>query len=367
MGEIRPFTEEFAEDAAALYFRVMRGQTRPPGETLPKYFCQMLIDNPWASSETPSLVYLENGKLVGTLGVIPRTMEFRGRRILVVTTTQFMVDPEYRRSFAALELLRRCFQGPQDMSWTDGAGEAVGGVWTAAGGRTAPLYSFHWARVLHPLGSARSLLDRAGGSWRLLKGASAVVTVPGDYLLSKLPFGAFRLPASPYSSRLVSAEELFACIQEIGWREPLKPAYELPSFRWMMSEVAKAHSLGELRMTTVQDPKGVRCGWFAYCAKPGGTAYVLQIGVRRRDQFDSTLLALFRDAWQAGCIVVKGQSIPQFLTKLTEQFCLFRHASSAALVQSRDPDLLNTVRAGEAALTFLDGESWLRFSSEDWA
>jgi hypothetical protein len=183
--------------------------------------------------------------------------------------------------------------------------------------------------------------------------------------LSKLPFGALRLPTSTFASRALSAEELFDCIQDIGWRDSLKPAYELASFRWMMSEVARAHALGELRMMTVLDPQGVRCGWFAYCAKAGGTAHILQIGVRRRDQFDPTLRALFRDAWHAGCIVVKGQSIPQFLTNLTGQFCLFRHASSAALVHSRDPDLLNTVRAGEAALSFLDGESWLRFSSED--
>ena len=40
----------------------------------------------------------------------------------------------------------------------------------------------------------RDLLDRAGGSWRLLKGVLGAVTVPGDYLLSKLPVGVLQAP-----------------------------------------------------------------------------------------------------------------------------------------------------------------------------
>src|ERR1051325_10137545 len=170
MGEIRPFTEEFADDAAALYLRTMRGRPGLRSEALSKYFCQVLIDNPWASPDIPSLVYLEKGKLIGTLGIIPRIMEFRGRPIRVATTTQFMVHPDHRRGSAALQLLRRCFQGPQDMCWTDGSAEGVGGVWIAAGGRAAALYSFNWTRVLRPLSSVQRVLARAKGPWRHLQG-----------------------------------------------------------------------------------------------------------------------------------------------------------------------------------------------------
>lgn len=366
MGEIRPFTEEFANDVAALYFRAMRGKPGLQSEALRKYFCHIFLENPWFAPDIAPLVYLDQGRLVGFLGVIPRTMEFRGRLIRVAVTSQLMVDPGQHRGIPGLELLRYFLRGPQEMSYTDGAADAVSALWTAAGGNIARLYCLNWSRLLRPLETARSLLDRAGGSWGSLKAISGLITKPGDFLLSKLPLGLFRPPASPYSVRVVSAQDLFGCIQEIGWREPLKPAYERRSFGWMMSEVAEAKALGELRMMTVQDPKGVRCGWFAYCAKPGGVAYVLQIGVRRRDQFDPTLLSLIRDAWNAGCSVIKGQAIPSFLTQLTRQHCLFRQPDSCVLIHSRDSDLLNIVRTGDAALSRLDGECWLQFSVEPW-
>src|SRR5665213_1955611 len=166
MGEILTFTEEHAAGLATLFFRAMRGQTRPPGELLPKYFCEILLSSPWASPEFPSLVYLQDGKIVGSLGVIPRPMEFRGKPITATTTTQFMVDPEYRRGPIATQLLRRHCQGPQEMSWTDGAADEVNGLWSASGGFTAPLYAFNWIRILRPFETASSGLDRGGKAAR---------------------------------------------------------------------------------------------------------------------------------------------------------------------------------------------------------
>ena len=366
MGEIRPFTEEFSSDAADLYLRAMRGQLGRQSEALRKYFDHIFLCNPWVTPDIPSLVYLEKGKLAGFLGVIPRTMEFRGRAIRVAVTSQLMVDRERRQGAAGIELLRHLFRGPQDMSYTDGASDEVSAFWTFAGAKIARLYSLNWTRTLRPLGTVRSVLERAGPSGRLLKGISGLVAAPGDYLLSKLPLRALQPPKSPYSAKPASSEEIFDFIRETGWRESLKPVYQQPAFTWLVSEAAKASVLGEFRMMIVHGPDGVRCGWYIYYAKRGGAAFVLQIGVRRRDQFDAVLLALFRDAWEAGCFAIRGQAIPQFLTNLTNQFCLFRYPGSCSVVHARDPDIVNAVGAGEAALTRLDGECWLRFAVEDW-
>ena len=133
MGEIQVFTEEHAEGAARLYLRAVRGQDRPPGKELPEYFRQLHLTNPWASPEMPALVYLEKGKVIGTIGVVPRTMEFRGRPIVIATKSIYMVDPEYRNGPAAIQLLRRMLKGPQEFSWTDGASGHVGALWKAMG------------------------------------------------------------------------------------------------------------------------------------------------------------------------------------------------------------------------------------------
>jgi hypothetical protein len=364
MGEIQPFSEEFASAAATLFFRAMRGQTRPPGADLPRYYCDVLIHNPWATPEIPSLVYLENGKMIGMLGVIPRPMEFQGQSIRAATLTQFMVDPDHRRSPAAMQLLGRCLKGPQEMTWLDGASDPVYVIHRAFRSLPAHFYSLHWMKMLRPFEMGRGFLSRLGRGGKVLRQAAGIATIPADFLASKTPFFRPRNPVVAFRS--VSGEELFACIQEIGWREVLKPHYDAASFAWLVSQMSQTKPLGEFRMLIVQDEKGVNCGWLAYFAKRHGAAYLMQLGVRRRDLFEPVLHALFCDAWDQGCAVVKGSSRPEQLTALTQNYCLFRHPGTSALIHSRNTDLLNTVRLGEAALSGLDGERWQRFAVEPW-
>jgi len=364
MTEVRPFSEEFAIDTAILYFRAMRGQTRHPGKALPAYFCEILLRNPWATPDVPSWVCLENGKLIGTLGIVPRPMVFRGRDIVAATMTQFMVDPDHRRGPAAMQLLRRCFQGPQDMTWVDGASDPVHLFHKVCGSFPAHFYSLHWMRVLRPFENGRSFLVRFGTPGKVLHRVAALATIPADLLATRLPpFGA-RRPA--VSFRSASAAELLACIEKIGWREPLSPRYGAASFAWLLAQAAQAPVVGQLRTLIVHDSDGVACGWLVYFAKAAGAAYLLQLGIRAANDYESVLQALFADAFEQGCVVAKGPSRPGYLTTLTRNYCVFRHPESSALIHSRNPDLVNTVRLGEAALSGLDGERWQRFSTGDW-
>jgi len=365
MTEIRPFSEEFADATATLYLRAMRGQSKQPDAALARYFCEILLGNPWATQEIPSLVCLEDGKVIAALGVVPRPMEFRGENIVAATLTQFMVDPDHRRSPAAIQLLRRCFGGPQDMTWVDGASDPVHLFHKACGSLPAPFYSLHWMRILRPFATGRDYLSRMGGKGKILRRVAALVTIPADVLVARLPMFLVRQPA--FSCRPASAEELLSCIHEIGWREPLKPRYDPASFAWLTAQAAGAPAFGNFRALIVYDSAGARCGWLAYFAKNHGTAYLLQLGTRRADHFEPVLQTLFADALDQGCAIVKGPSRPDYLTTLTRNHCLFRHPGSSALIHSRNPDLLNTVRLGEAALSGLDGERWQRFAAESWS
>jgi hypothetical protein len=366
MGEIRAFTEEHVREAAGLYLRSMRAQHRPAPASLQDYFREIFFGNPWATAEIPSLVYLEAGKLVGFLGVIPRPMQFRGRPIRAAVGTQFVVERGTYRGTAALELMRHLFRGPQELTFTDGCGEAAARIWTAAGARVARLHSFNWIRFLRPCQGARGFLGRSGGALpRLLRAGAGLVAPPIDYLLSKALPGL--RPHSRYAARPATAGELLGTIQESKGREPLQPAYTPSDFDWLMSQAASATRSGQLRMMTVQSPEGERCGSFVYYAKPGAAAYVLQIGWRRRDNFPEVLRALFEDAWQQGASDVKGQAIPQFLTTLSAEQCLFRQMDSCVVGYSANADILNSLLLGETAISRLDGECWLRFQGEPWA
>jgi hypothetical protein len=365
MGEVHTFTEEHATGVASLYFRAVRGRNPPAGQALPKYFTELHTRNPWASPDMPALLYLDKGKVVGAVGVLPRQMEFRGRPIRIVTTTLFMVDPAYRHEPTAIQLLARVLKGPQELSWTDGASGSVKAFWTALGGHSASLYALNWIRILRPFGTGSLGLERLGGAAASLKAFSRLFTGPLDLALSKMPLAPLREPATAYSFRFVGAGELLECIQQVGWREPLRPLYTRETFPWLIREAAKAR-YGELRTVVVSNPKGVPCGWFVYYAAKGGASFVLQLGVGRPDDFKETLRALFRDAWEQGSACVKGASIPQFLRVMTEEHCFFRHPDDRVLIHSRNPEIANAIRMGEAAITRLDGIGWLRFSREQW-
>ena len=198
MGEVQSFTEEHAEGVARLYFRSVRGQDREPGKTLPAYFTELHLHNPWATPDVPALVYIEKGKVVGALGILPRDMEFRGQPIRIATMTLYMVDPDYRNGPAAIQLLRGMLKGPQELSWTDGASGNVGALWSAMGGHADAPFAFNWFRILRPFGTARMGLDRIGKAGRYLKPFSGLITAPGDFLLSKAPLlQLLREPVSP--------------------------------------------------------------------------------------------------------------------------------------------------------------------------
>jgi hypothetical protein len=51
---------------------------------------------------------------------------------------------------------------------------------------------------------------------------------------------------------------------------------------------------------------------------------------------------------------------------LSQQNCSFRYVGNGVLVHSRTPELIASILAGDAALTRLDGEWWMRFAVEDW-
>jgi hypothetical protein len=364
--EIRAFSQEHVRDAANLYLSAGRGEFRPAPPALEDAFREIFLGNPWVSPEISSLVYMEKGKLVGFLGVIPRPMELRGRPIRAATITTWLVDHQLHRGLAGMKLLRHLLNGPQDFSYVDGSSNEASSVYTALGARVSPVYSFNWVRVLRPFQTARGVFDRMGGVLARLKGPSGVVTTPLDFLLSKLPLEILERPKSPFSSKLVSAAELLECMQEVRGREALRPAYSMPSFGWLLSQAGKGEGHQGLRMATVQSSDGARCGWFVHYATPGYPSYVLQIGCHRRHQFTNVLLALFEDAWEQGASAVKGQAISQYLTPLTEQYCLFRQPFACVIGHSRDPEIMQAFHLADTALSRLDAGAWLPFSSDAW-
>jgi hypothetical protein len=116
-------------------------------------------------------------------------------------------------------------------------------------------------------------------------------------------------------------------------------------------------------MVTLSTPEGALVGWYVvYLEKRPGPAILMQIGVQRKAQFDRALSAVFRDMWRQGASSVKGQGMPQHLTSLSNQYCVFRHANTCTVFQSREQGVQDAIFRGQAAFSRLDGETWMHFS-----
>ena len=363
MGEILEFQTGDVEEVASLYLKVFRRQNRPAPPALQSCFVEMLLQNPWRDPEISSLVYREKGRVVGFLGITARHMIFRGRPIRAAVGSQFMVDREVHRGLAGIELLKRYFNGPQDFSFTDGATDAAEVIWKACGAEIGRLYSFEWTRILRPFDYIRGELGRKAGD------AAGAILSPaawtGDLVLSKLPLRRFRPPRPKLTIRVVGPAELLAAIQEIGWRELLRPHYEPDSFSWLMQQASGVRRHGILHMAVVSATDGRPAGWFVYYVRRGGECKVLQLGARDRDA-DEVVTALIYDAAERGGTAISGQAFPRFLRNLSNQYCRFWYPGSGVVVQSRDPEILSAIFRGDAVLTRLDGEWWTRFASESW-
>ena len=111
MEEIRTFREEHSEEVAKLYLRVMRGQQGSNSQALKEYLQRIFLQHPWPQEGVESLLYVQDGQIVGFLGVICRRMNFSGRAITAGIMTQFMIDRELHKGKGPHYLLQEFFSG----------------------------------------------------------------------------------------------------------------------------------------------------------------------------------------------------------------------------------------------------------------
>jgi hypothetical protein len=166
-------------------------------------------------------------------------------------------------------------------------------------------------------------------------------------------------------SRLVSARELQKVIADGGIREPLRPDYQPEHFEWLLKQ-ADGGKEG-LRAAVVENAStGSSCGWWVYLQENDAAATLFHIGARRRDQFGAVFDSLLYDAWEQGMALLRGPAIPAALPTLSQKGCLFRQMSTRTLFHTRDPKIELALLRGEAALSWLDSESWLHFARRSW-
>ncbi len=373
---IRPMTLDDLPLLPALH---AEGETRPERlrraeVALVRLFRRLYFDNPWRDSRVSSLVSEDgDGRINGMIGVVGRPFRFRGRPVTVAVCSELYVERESRPRMVGVQLLRAFLRGPQDVSLADIANDASRAIWERLGGTTAPLYDLNW---LYPLQPAQFLLEAA--STTPVRRAVACVARPVAKMVDgvvgvRKVVAASRGRTAPSAGRPGGGRggavelccepltaELFAeHFSRLTSRHPLRPDYDARAARWLWKRLDFLwRDAGPSRSVALRDARGRLVGWYVYQARRGGVARVAQV-VAQSHWTGPVLDHLFEDARRRGAVAVLGRLQPELLRDLLDRGCLFRPRRRFTLVHSRDAELLDAFRRGEAFLSLLEGEAVL--------
>lgn len=343
-------------DAVASLFADVMGTGSSSTAQVAQYFGRVLLDDPWADPEIPSLVHeTADGEVVGFIGASTRRVRVDGRAARVAVSSNLVVRPDQRPRGVGALLLRKLMGGPQDLTLADRSNDDSLRMWRELGGQELVHASVGWYRVLRPGRAAGALLDsreREG----VLRRAARAAGPPVDALAARVP----RLPTEPPEPagdrEPLALSELLEQMSSIGRRMRLYPDYDAAFLKWAFDEVDAVPRIGRTVARLVRGAGGRVLGWFVYVLPEGGVAQVLQVGVPGNDP-DPVVDHLFRSAWEEGASVVHGRLEP-VLSGVMSRPGVFVRRSARALVASQDSTALALLGSTRSLLSHLDGE-WL--------
>ena len=305
----------------------------------------------------PSWIAEQDGAIAGFAGVLPRPMTFRDEAIRVAVGCQFMVDPGHRRTLVALQLAKSVLAGPQDLFIADGANGEARRLWLAAGGSVPLAYNLHWTRLLRPARHALSPLAKRAALAPLALAARPAAAL-ADAAAARLPRNRFHREDQGVTDEALDAA---AVPDLLGMpRGTVQPVYDTRTFAWVLDQARRKARHGSLRARVVLERSRRLIGWFAYYARAGDANEVVQLAALD-GEFDHVLQRLFVDAWRNGAAALHGRLDPRHIDPLSERYCWMQRNATWTLMHSPHADLAAAIDRGEAHLSRLEGEWWLRF------
>lgn len=360
VGGIRPFVESDLPAIAELYVKVFPQGRQYSHQRLQARFSRILLQNPWYDPSIPSLVYEQQGMVVGFLGIVVRPMMLGNVPLRVAVSNHFMVDPDSRSTKAGLSLLSKLFAGPQDLAIAE-SGDSSRKIWEALGGRTSLGYSLYWTRLLRPAHYVLYQLGRKALP-RPLGWLSRPLCNVADAIVTRIRQSPLYQQPRPAEEEL-SSRELLDCLARFPKASALRPSYDEYSLNWLLTVLAEKRAQGSLRKVLVRGEQNEIVGWYIYYLNAGGVSTVLQIWVSPPGRLDRILEHLCYHAWRQGSIAVTGRLQPRFTKEYGANHCLL-HWRSWMLVHARDPKILEAMDHQDAFFTSLEGESWIGVEGE---
>jgi hypothetical protein len=354
MSEIRPMATNEIPQIAELYRVADESDWRIPPSEVAGLFRRILVEDPWADPEIPTLVHVEDsGEITGFIGSHVRRMHFDDTTIRLASCGPLISHPKVRDRAVGPRLWRQYLAGPQELTITDGASDEMRQIFELIGGQMMHPSSMAWVRVYRPFGFTGS---RVLHQHQRSKALGERVWPGLDLAARTLKY--FRPPlAHSTTTELLTPQLVLEHMPVVTRSLRLFPAYDEVFLGWLFSELHDNRTWGQPIRRFVRDEKGRALGWYVYYLLRGEGCWVVQIAARDRHTGD-VLDALFADAVEHGGAGLQGRVEPRLLAPLAHRGALFRY-SARSLVHSRDPELLAVLAAGQALLTRLEGDWWM--------
>lgn len=353
MNQLRPLEPRDIPQIVALRRRVFSQSAQESDPALARYYHTLFFENPWHDERYPSFVQEGSaGEILGFVGSIPRPMLLGAERLTAVTATELMVAPEARSGLVGLKMLRRLFDGAQDVTYSDRSNEGGRALYEGLGGSTALWYSLYWSASLDG-SQLRFDTALAGGSRNVAVRAVRRATRVLDRFFS----GSITQDRVATRDEPLTPETIMSLMRRLAGKNRLVPEYDAHSFGWLMQRLAETRKFERVVSAQVIHD-GEAIGFFVYTIRQDGEADVVQLAAlpgREGLTFDH----LIRHAGGNGGTVLRGRLDRRFAALISERGLPLTLGQPWTLVRSGRPDVAAQFLTGNAFFSRLEAEWWI--------
>lgn len=362
--DIRPLEKGDTPSVAALCQRILLRSKVLDSAALASHLEEVFLKHPWYDPEIPSRVFLDDsGEISGFIGVLPGRMKFRNQAIRAAIAGSLVVADPARHPLAGARLLRSVRGGAQDLTLSETANDVSMGMWERMGDRALSQYSLQWLRIFRPSGFAVAALSDRVRLARTLHPIAAVLDSAAQRLRRRSDDG--REKVAKFRLQAAARSELSIAIRELSADYPVRPDWDEATLQWLLDHAAVKRRHGEMQSHLVLSPSGKLLGCHIYFARTRGVAWVLQV-LARRNSANTVVASLLDHARQSGCSAIRGRTQPETMTPLMRQGALF-FCNSATVIHTDNSELRAAIDSGDALITGLAGESWVRMIGDTFA
>lgn len=359
-GRLRACAMDDLPAIARLFGDVFRHTTGTPPTSLIDHLREVYFEHPWRDPAVNSQVFVsEDGRVDGFIGVLPLRLRHRGQPVRAAIAGALMVRDPAAQPMAGARLLRSFMAGPQTLSIGDTANWTSKTLWERLGGRTLPLASMEWLKILRSVSFGVSVLrNRLPAPLRPLLAGLPILT--GLRRVRAVPAAEH-----PWSAVTVDDAAFLECFAELSSTLEITLDMDDEAGRWFLAQAARQTRHGPLYRRVVRDRAGRIIGCYLIHAKRGAPAQTLQVLASPRHG-EAVFASILAFALELGSNAVRGQSQPALMDAIFRARCILRH-TCATVVDTDDPALMEALERGSAPFGGFFGETWMRLVSDDFA